>query len=973
MSPDLGSSEVAWHLDFDTASALASAPEEDLAPEPPAHLDELFELQGALGSGGMGLVYRAFDRRLGRPVALKLVKASTEERAKFRLQAEGRATARLDHPGVVRVHGAGVASGRAFLVYELIEGGRSLEEACAEASLEERLRWITEVAEALGAAHALGIVHRDVKGENVLVDREGRARVLDFGIAVSSEEERLTLTGETVGTPLFMAPERFAGREGPPSDVWSLGVLLYQALTGELPYQAENLMRLIALLQTPPIPPRRLASDVPPALEAICLRCLARDPAERYPTGLEVAEALRALDLEPRARSFGALGVSLALLLLLSLAAAFWLRARPRVWETPQAVEAFLANEGPEAWRDALDHDSFADPELRARVALELAAAPSLPRAERLAIATRSAAAAPSWRAALLMAELQESGEEAAASLLAAQELGSPRPELELALAQVLGADEVRAGRALERLLQERSRWAPRRWSEPGVRALLKAGRPELAAQLLAATRSEIGAERAGHLEAELARVRGEDLRPVLEAALAAAPSSTSLQLELAQAFLSAGDAQSARNVLRGRGEANGPAARLLALIQTPQADAPRSWRVALARCEVSDARRELALSRRASAVSLETRLDRARAATQRLASLGVLEPEREALEIAWGLRPPGGLRSNLAPWAAALQAEAFLRASRGEECREDAPRLPPALAGRVLLAAGETKTALARLEEACSDPLADATTLAACAEAAKALAPERAPAWAARAEAAADPKREDAAQRLADYQASRTRGSTFEDEVARLSAIAAQDPHNLDAQHYLARARFLHGEPEGLLHALRVAGRAPRYLSPLCRIALQSEERRAFVRAEGTGEVHAPLSRTFLDVMKLEAGAKLDPADLVSRLDRILADEPGNQAARTLRGFVAIRADRLGLAEADLDCVLEDDPRAGQARFYRALLAGAQRAPDRLLRDLNAAKELGFYYSGGRRPEAYPELRPYLDLPGFSGLARPR
>ncbi|MGE0706607.1 MAG: serine/threonine-protein kinase [Planctomycetota bacterium] len=258
---------------------------------------ERFELLEELGRGAMGTVWRARQLPFQREVALKLL-IKVDARQTARLLREGELMARLDHPGVVAVHGAGWIEDRPYLACELVRGARSLEEVYLDAPLAERVEWLIQAGHALGAAHALGIVHRDVKLENLLLDPAGRVRVTDFGIATAVGLEQLTQTGAQVGTPYTMSPEQVRGDRdqlGPPSDVWALGVLLYLALTEDYPFDGVSQLELISqILAAAPPPPRSLVPDAPPALEALCLRALAAEPAERPASGALFARALAA-------------------------------------------------------------------------------------------------------------------------------------------------------------------------------------------------------------------------------------------------------------------------------------------------------------------------------------------------------------------------------------------------------------------------------------------------------------------------------------------------------------------------------------------------------------------------------------------------------------------------------------------------------------------------------------------------------
>jgi eukaryotic-like serine/threonine-protein kinase len=257
-------------------------------------------LEGELGRGGMGVVYAACEPISGRRVALKVVLTAgvpgeTAERRVARLRREGELAAELDHPGIVRVLSAGEAEGRPYLAYELVEGARPLDDVLAELPLRRRVELLSSVAAAVGHAHERGVIHRDLKPENLLLDGAGRVRVTDFGLARSADLERLTLTGAVVGTPHYMAPEQLDPNVevGPPADVWALGVILYLALTGELPFQGNNAVELAGRIATSnPSSVRSLAPEVPRDLERICLRALRRSPAKRYPDAAALAHDL---------------------------------------------------------------------------------------------------------------------------------------------------------------------------------------------------------------------------------------------------------------------------------------------------------------------------------------------------------------------------------------------------------------------------------------------------------------------------------------------------------------------------------------------------------------------------------------------------------------------------------------------------------------------------------------------------------
>jgi TPR repeat protein len=274
-----------------------------------------YSIRELLGRGGMGEVYRATDT-LGRDVALKLLKGASPER--FTREAE--LVASLRHPHIVGVHSAGVVGTTPYIAFELVDGARSFEEASASWDRATRCRALIDVGRALGHAHNQGIVHRDVKPENILVDAAGRVLVSDFGVAHARHLERLTNPGAMVGTPSFMSPEQFQASDtvGPTADVWGLGVLLYHNLTDELPFDGSNLVQLATrIARGDPTPPRELDASLPTALEAVCLRALAPDPGHRFPDGAAFADALQAAledpDLARRWPRRAALALALAL------------------------------------------------------------------------------------------------------------------------------------------------------------------------------------------------------------------------------------------------------------------------------------------------------------------------------------------------------------------------------------------------------------------------------------------------------------------------------------------------------------------------------------------------------------------------------------------------------------------------------------------------------------------------------------
>lgn len=261
-----------------------------------------YELQVEIGRGGMGVVFRAKQISLGRSVAVKMILrgrlASDSDLQRF--LSEASATARLEHPHIVPVYEVGDIEGRPFFSMKLING-LTLSDRLLDGPMPEReaAELIATIARAIGFAHRQGIVHRDLKPSNILIDDDGTPMVSDFGLAKRfGVENDLTRSGMVIGTPSYMSPEQASGRRddvGPASDIYSLGCVLYHALTGRPPLVAESMMELVMLvLEQDPTPPRALRPRLDRDLEMIVIRCLQKPADLRYETADELADDLEA-------------------------------------------------------------------------------------------------------------------------------------------------------------------------------------------------------------------------------------------------------------------------------------------------------------------------------------------------------------------------------------------------------------------------------------------------------------------------------------------------------------------------------------------------------------------------------------------------------------------------------------------------------------------------------------------------------
>lgn len=259
-----------------------------------------FEILGQIGRGGMGIVYKARQTKLNRLVALKMLLggSSASSKAVKRFRAEAEAVAQLQHPHIVQIFDIIEQDGQLFLSLEYVGGGNLAKRV---AGLPQPPRLAAEIvlslAQAMQFAHERQIVHRDLKPSNILLTELGVAKITDFGLAKRLDDDtNITRTGAVLGTPDFMSPEQAEGRSrdvGPATDIYSLGAILYDLLTGGPPFRNEAMVKVLdAVRFHKPRPPREVCSAVPKELEVICLKCLEKDPANRYASAGDLAADL---------------------------------------------------------------------------------------------------------------------------------------------------------------------------------------------------------------------------------------------------------------------------------------------------------------------------------------------------------------------------------------------------------------------------------------------------------------------------------------------------------------------------------------------------------------------------------------------------------------------------------------------------------------------------------------------------------
>ncbi len=264
----------------------------------PTTLAARYRLDDLIATGGMGSVYRAKDEHLGRPVAIKILKRTLADDPMFleRFRREARAAAVVNHPNVARVFDYGERGGEPYIVMELVEGETLAERIDRQGPLpwREAFDIAEQVAGALAAAHAQGVVHRDIKPANILLDASGQVKVTDFGIARAAQATTLTRPGMVLGSANYVAPEQAQGNSvGPAADMYSLGCVLFEAVTGSTPYQGANAVAIATQHVSGTVPdPRERIPDLPPQAAALVMRSLQKEIGKRFPSATAMAAAL---------------------------------------------------------------------------------------------------------------------------------------------------------------------------------------------------------------------------------------------------------------------------------------------------------------------------------------------------------------------------------------------------------------------------------------------------------------------------------------------------------------------------------------------------------------------------------------------------------------------------------------------------------------------------------------------------------
>ncbi|MCX6577171.1 MAG: serine/threonine protein kinase [Candidatus Aminicenantes bacterium] len=253
-----------------------------------------YEVVEEIGSGGMGKVYRVFDKKIHEMVALKLIRPEigTDKEIVERFSQELKTARKIAHRNVCRMFDIGEEAGTHFITMEYVTGEdlRSLIKRIGQLTIGKTIDIAKQICEGLAEAHAMGIVHRDLKPQNIMIDREGKPKIMDFGIARFFRTKGVTIPGTIIGTPEYMSPEQAEGKEvDQRSDLYSLGIILFEALTGKVPFEGDTPLS-IALKHKTELPPdpRKLNSQIPEDLNSLVLKCLEKDKGKRYQTAAEI-------------------------------------------------------------------------------------------------------------------------------------------------------------------------------------------------------------------------------------------------------------------------------------------------------------------------------------------------------------------------------------------------------------------------------------------------------------------------------------------------------------------------------------------------------------------------------------------------------------------------------------------------------------------------------------------------------------
>lgn len=294
--------EVLWTDERTYAELRALFPPKKAAAQQEELREGRYRIMGELGRGAMGVVYKAYDRIIGRVVALKTipveVEASEKESLIERLKVEARAAGMLDHPNIITVYDVGEEAGLFYFTMQFIEG-KTLAQAHADRDLlplPRVLELMKQLCDGVGFAHQAGVIHRDLKPSNLVITKQGALKILDFGIAKLADVG-LTKAGMIMGTPSYLAPEQASGRRiDNRADIFSMGAILYELLTGERAFPGESTTTVLyKILNEEPIPPRAIEPSLPPALDSVVRKALAKDPLQRFQSCAELGLALEAI------------------------------------------------------------------------------------------------------------------------------------------------------------------------------------------------------------------------------------------------------------------------------------------------------------------------------------------------------------------------------------------------------------------------------------------------------------------------------------------------------------------------------------------------------------------------------------------------------------------------------------------------------------------------------------------------------